>query len=87
MATKTAAKPAAKKTPAKKAPARKPAAKAPEPTREVNPDPPFEVTPIDDAVSIQIEDGKAVINIKGTFDLDGVTAVAKRVNRARAEIA
>lgn len=93
MATQTktaskAAKPAAKKTPAK----RKPAAKKPaEPTarepKDVFPDPPFEVTPIDDAVSIKIEDQKAIVNIKGTFDLEGIIAVHKRVDRARAELA
>ena len=78
---KPASKPAAKKAPAKKAPAPKRAT-----SNEVDPAPPFEVTPIDDAVSIKIEDQKATLKINGTFDQDALTAVAKRVDRARAEI-
>ena len=70
MATKSAAKPAAKKTPAKKAPE----AVAPE------------TTPVDDGVSITIGDAHAEVKINGCFDLDGLMAVSKRVARARAEL-
>ena len=77
MASKTAAKPAAK-TPAKKA--SKPAArKAPEATAP-------ETTLVDDGVSITIGDAHAKVKVQGDFDLDGLIAVVKRLDRARAAL-
>ena len=72
MASKTAAKPAAK-TPAKKAPAKA------EPTAP-------ETTPVDDGVSITIGDAHAKVKVQGDFDLDGLIAVVKRLDRARAAL-
>lgn len=68
MATRTAAKPAAKKPTPKKP--------------VVAPD----LTAVDDGVSVTVGDAHADLKIVGSFDLDGLIAVAKRVNRARAEL-
>lgn len=73
MATATrklAAKPAAKPK-SKPKPA---AAKAPE------------LTPIDDGVNIKVGDATARVSIVGTFDLDGLISVVKRLDRARSEL-
>lgn len=76
MASSTASKPAAKKAPAKK-PATKQAPKK---------DQPVELTSVND-VQITVADQHATVKINGTFDLDGLIAVTKRVDRARAELA
>ena len=65
----------ATKTPAKKAPAKKaPAA------------PVVDLTPIDDGVTIVVLDAHAEVKVVGTFDLDGMQSVTKRLARATAEL-